>query len=83
MKAVSCSLTDTQVMILPLISGTDFLRLRKEKVKPIFDKFHSWLLEKQQTVAILNSSKTAEDWNKLLPWNIEITPFKMRGEWVE
>lgn len=154
------------------ISETDFLRLRKEKVKPIFDKFHSWLLEKQQTAAILNSSKTAEainyclkrwdkltnylnysfltpdtnaaeravkpfvmarknflfsgsgtgarstcfmftlietakansknpedylrclfekapyaqtaeDWNKLLPWNIEITPFKMRGEWVE
>lgn len=65
------------------ISKTDFLRLRKEKVKPIFDKFHSWLLEKQQTVAFLNSSKTAEDWKKLLPWNIEITPFKMRGEWVE
>lgn len=154
------------------ISETDFLRLRKEKVKPVFDKFHSWLLEKQQTAAILNSSKTAEainyclkrwdkltnylnysfltpdtnaaeravkpfvmarknflfsgsgtgarstcfmftlietakansknpedylrclfekapyaqtaeDWNKLLPWNIEITPFKMRGEWVE
>ena len=83
MKAASCSLTDTQVMTLPLISETDFLRLRKEKVKPIFDKFHSWLLEKQQTVAILNSSKNAEDWNKLLPWNIEIIPFKMRSEWVE
>ena len=154
------------------ISKTDFLRLRKEKVKPIFDKFHSWLVEKQQTAAILNSSKTAEsinyclkrwnkltnylnysfltpdtnvaeravkpfvmarknflfsgsgtstrstflmftlietakansknpedylrglfekapyaqtaeDWKKLLPWNIEITPFKMRGKWVE
>ena len=154
------------------ISEADFLRLRKEKVKPIFDRFHSWLLEKQQTAGILNSSKTAEainyclkrwdkltnyldysfltpdtnaaeravkpfvmarknflfsgsgigarstcfmftlietakansknpedylrclfekapyaqtagDWNKLLPWNIEITPFKMRGEWVE
>ena len=154
------------------ISKTDFLRLRKENVKPIFDKFHSWLLEKQQTAAILNSSKTAEainyclkrwdkltnylnysfltpdtnaaeravkpfvmarknflfsgsgtgarstcfmftlietakansknpedylrclfekapyartaeDWKKLLPWNIQITPFKMRGEWVE
>ena len=150
------------------ISKTDFLRLRKEKVKPIFDKFHSWLLEKQQTSAILNSSKTAEainyclkrwnkltnylnysfltpdtnaaeravmarknflfsgsgtstrstflmftlietakansknpedylrglfekapyaqtaeDWKKLLSWNIEITPLKMRGEWVE
>lgn len=28
-------------------------------------------------------AQTDEDWNKLLPWNIEITPFKMRGEWVE
>lgn len=154
------------------ISEADFLRLRQEKVKPIFEKFHSWLLEKQQTAGILSSSKTAEaisyclkrwekltnyldysfltpdsnaaeravkpfvmarknflfsgsgvgakstcfiftlietakanglnpedylrclfekapyaetedDWQKLLPWNIEITPFKMRGEWVE
>ena len=154
------------------ISEAEFLRLRQEKVKPIFDKFHSWLLEKQRTAAILNSSKTAEainyclrrwekltnymdypfltpdtnaaeravkpfvmarknflfsgsgpgarsscfiftlietakanginpedylrclfekapyaqtgeDWQSLLPWNIEITPFKMRGEWVE
>ena len=58
------------------ISKTDFLRLRKEKLKPIFDKFHSWLLEKQQTVAILNSSKTAEDWKKLFPWNIELPLLK-------
>lgn len=154
------------------ISEADFLRLRKEKVKPIFEKFHTWLLEKQQTAGILNSSKTAEavryclkrwdkltnyldysfltpdtnaaeravkpfvmarknflfsgsgigarstcfiftlietakansinpedylrclfekapyaqteeDWQNLLPWNIEITPFIMRGEWVE
>ncbi len=154
------------------ISEVDFLRLRKEKVKPIFDRFHSWLLEKHEAAAILNSSKTTEainyclkrwdkltnyldysfltpdtnaaeravkpfvmarknflfsgsgigarstcfiftliesakannknpqdylrclfekapyalsekDWQKLLPWNIEITPFKMRGEWVE
>ena len=28
-------------------------------------------------------AQIAEDWKKLLPWNIEITPFKMRGEWVE
>ncbi|MDY5634650.1 transposase domain-containing protein [Treponema sp.] len=28
-------------------------------------------------------AQTNEDWNKLLPWNIEITPFKMRGEWIE
>ena len=48
------------------ISKTDFLRLRKEKVKPIFDKFHSWLLEKQQAAAILNSSKTAEAINYCL-----------------
>ena len=24
-----------------------------------------------------------EDWKKLLPWNIEITPYKIRGEWLE
>lgn len=154
------------------ISEAEFLRLRREKVKPVFEKFHTWLLEKQQTVAILNSSKTSEainyclkrwekltnyldysfltpdtnaaeraikpfvmarknflfsgsgigarstcfmftlietakanginpedymrclfekapyawtdeDWQQLLPWNIEITPFKMRGEWVD
>lgn len=23
-----------------------------------------------------------EDWEKLLPWNIEITPYKIRGEWI-
>lgn len=86
---------------------TAIRELQQEKVKPIFEKFHSWLLEKQQTAEILSSSKTAEanglnpedylrclfekapyaenqeDWQKLLPWNIEITPFKMRGEWVE
>lgn len=28
-------------------------------------------------------AETQADWQKLLPWNIEITPFKMRGEWVE
>ena len=28
-------------------------------------------------------ARTDEDWQQLLPWNIEITPFKMRGEWVE
>lgn len=154
------------------ISEDDFLRLRKEKVKPLFEKFYGWLSEKQQASAILNSSKTSEainyclkhwekltnyldysfltpdtnaaeravkpfvmarknflfsgsgigakstcfiftlietakanninpqdylrclfekapyaqteqDWQKLLPWNIEITPFKMRGEWLE
>ena len=28
-------------------------------------------------------AETASDWKKLLPWNIEITPFKMRGEWID
>lgn len=28
-------------------------------------------------------AKTENDWENLLPWNIEITPFKMRGEWVD
>ena len=28
-------------------------------------------------------AQTAENRKKLLPWNIEITPFKMRSEWVE
>lgn len=28
-------------------------------------------------------AQTEQDWQKLLPWNIEITPFKMRGEWLE
>ncbi|MBR6124708.1 hypothetical protein IKQ19_14120 [Candidatus Saccharibacteria bacterium] len=28
-------------------------------------------------------AQTSEDWKNLLPWNIEITPFKMRGEWIE
>jgi len=27
-------------------------------------------------------AKTENDWENLLPWNIEITPFKMRGEWT-
>lgn len=26
--------------------------------------------------------KTDEDWEKLLPWNIKITPYEPRGEWV-
>ena len=48
------------------ITEAEFLRLRQEKVKPIFEKFHSWLLEKQRTAAILNSSKTAEAINYCL-----------------
>ena len=27
-------------------------------------------------------AETKEDWKKLLPWNIEITPYKIRGEWI-
>ena len=27
-------------------------------------------------------AETEEDWKKLLPWNIEITPHKLRGEWI-
>lgn len=28
-------------------------------------------------------AETESDWEKLLPWNIEITPFELRGEWLE
>jgi len=27
-------------------------------------------------------AETEEDWDCLLPWNIEITPFKPRGTWI-
>ena len=27
-------------------------------------------------------AETENDWEKLLPWNIEITPYKIRGEWI-
>lgn len=27
-------------------------------------------------------TESNEDWEKLLPWNIEITPYKIRGEWI-
>ncbi|MCR5187455.1 MAG: transposase domain-containing protein [Treponema sp.] len=27
-------------------------------------------------------AETENDWKKLLPWNIEITPYKIRGEWI-
>mgnify|MGYP003318886397 CR=1 FL=1 len=27
--------------------------------------------------------KSDEDWEKLLPWNIKITPYEPRGEWVK
>ena len=27
-------------------------------------------------------AESNEDWEKLLPWNIEITPYKIRGEWI-
>ena len=28
-------------------------------------------------------AETTSDWEKLLPWNIEITPFQMRGKWID
>ena len=28
-------------------------------------------------------AETEEDWEKLLPWNLEITPFQFRGEWMD
>ena len=27
-------------------------------------------------------AETENDWEKLLLWNIEITPYKIRGEWI-
>ena len=27
-------------------------------------------------------AETVADWEKLLPWNIEISPFQLRGEWI-
>ena len=29
-----------------------------------------------------NFIKNENDWEKLLLWNIEITPYKIRGEWI-
>ena len=155
-----------------LITEEKYLEQRKEKVLPLFENFHDWLLEKDEREEIVGSSKTAEaikyclknwnklirfldysfitpdtnaaeraikpfvmarknflfsgsgkgaesscflfslietakandkspedylrclfeqapyaetesDWEKLLPWNIEITPFELRGEWIE
>ena len=28
-------------------------------------------------------AETEEDWEKLLPWNLDITPFQFRGEWMD
>ena len=28
-------------------------------------------------------AETENDWKKLLPWNIEITPYKISGEWIK
>ena len=28
-------------------------------------------------------AESEEDWEKLLPWNIEITSYKIRGEWMD
>ena len=154
------------------ITEEQYLFERREKILPLFNDFHEWLLEKSEKEQILGSSKTAdaikyclnrwdnlvkflnysfvtpdtnaaeraikpfvmarknflfsgsgkgaesscflfslietakfngkapedylrclfekppyaeteEDWKKLLPWNIEITPFQFRGEWME
>lgn len=27
-------------------------------------------------------AETEEDWKKISPWNIEITPYKISGEWL-
>lgn len=35
------------------ISEEDFLKLRQEKLEPLFDKFHTWLEEKQKIAGIL------------------------------
>ena len=41
------------------ISEKEFLEKRQSKVKPLYDRFHEWLLEKKST-GILESSKTKE-----------------------
>ena len=71
------------------ISEAEFLERRVNDVKPHMDNLHSWLLEKKQNEMILDFSKTKEvvnyclnRWEKLLPWNIEITSYKIRGEWI-
>ncbi|MDY4465866.1 MAG: IS66 family transposase [Candidatus Treponema excrementipullorum] len=153
------------------LSEDGFLEQRQKFVKPLFDKLHRWLSEKNEAGQILDSSKTKEaihyclnrweqltnfmqfsfvspstndaeraiksfvmtrknalfagsgigaesacflvtlietakankvnpedylrclfrqapyaetvaDWEKLLPWNIEISPFQLRGEWI-
>lgn len=42
------------------ITEAKYLELRKEKVLPLFEDFHKWLLEKGEREEILESSKTAE-----------------------
>ena len=154
------------------ITEEQYLELRKQKVLPLFEGFHGWLLEKSEKEQILGSSKTSEaikytlsrwdklikfldysfvtpdtnaaeravkpfvmarknflfsgsgkgaesscflfslietakfngkspedylrclfeqapyaeteaDWEKLLPWSIKITPFQIRGDWMD
>lgn len=74
-------------------SEADFLERRVKEVKPHMDNLHSWLLEKKQNGIAPEDylrclfekapyAETREDWEKLLPSNIEITPYKIRGEWI-
>ncbi|MBP5792535.1 MAG: IS66 family transposase, partial [Spirochaetaceae bacterium] len=56
-----------------LITEEKYLEQRKEKVLPLFENFHDWLLEKDEREEIVGSSKTAEaikyclkNWNKLI-----------------
>ena len=58
------------------ISEAEFLERRVNDVKPHMDNLHSCLFEKAPY------AETENDWEKLLPWNIEITPYKIRGEWI-
>ena len=69
------------------ITEEQFLERRQQEVKPLFVNLYEWLLKKKNR-EILETSKTKQAinyclnrWEKLLPWNIEITPFQPRGEW--
>ena len=55
------------------ITEEQYLELRKQKILPLFESFHGWLLEKSEKEQILSSSKTSEAikytlsrWDKLI-----------------
>ncbi|MCR5252771.1 MAG: hypothetical protein K6C98_03535 [Treponema sp.] len=54
----------------------------KGSISPLFSPLHSH----QKALPFGNLRKATlpfqNDWEKLLPWNIEITPYKIRGEWI-